>query len=229
MTLARYGYRMRPTRTIWGNMRSIHFVLGLSVFCLVSASATAEPFTPQVTVGVVPYAGVGDGTDYSASGDVIDGSLGLGVLVEAGVRLWPHASLGLVAGGQGWGRETATVGPDLRRTTLWRAAAEGRWHILLPPGADLWLAAEVGGLAVHDELPRDPASSSTEFSPAVGAATGVDWPIGAHASVGFEVRGVYANVRLPARSDPWAINPAPKVEYRVAVPISIGLALRWRI
>ncbi len=210
-------------------MRSIHLILCMSLVCLVSASAAAEPFTPQAIVGVVPYVGVGDGMDNSMSGDVIGGSLGLGALVEAGVRLWPHASLGLVVGGQGWGRQTGTSGPDVRRTTLWRAAAEGRWHILTPPGADLWLAAEAGVMAVHDELPRDPASSSTEFSPAVGAATGVDWPIGSHASVGFEVRGVYANVRLPARPDPWAINPAPRVEYRAAVPISVGLALRWRM
>lgn len=50
----------------------IHLGLSMILTCWLSASATAEPFTPQASVGVVPYFSMGDGTDHSVRGDVIE-------------------------------------------------------------------------------------------------------------------------------------------------------------
>ncbi len=219
----------RSTQGVFAPAYSAPATCAAALACLAAApnAIAAEPAHQATTVAVVPYLGLGDGADAEVSGDQIYDPPALGVHVHAELRPWRRFGLGVLVGGQPWGRGPAYGTTNERSTTLWRAAAEGRAYAYSGAAVQLWLAVEAGGIAVRDNVPGSDAQ--TAFSPTLGAAVGWDRQVGENLSLGLEIRGFYADANLPPRVDPWSNDRAPRPRSQPVTPIALGFAARWKI
>jgi hypothetical protein len=79
------------------------------------------------------------------------------------------------------------LGFKSKRTTnayLWRAALEGRFYPFVRQRVELWLALEGGVVGASGR-------AFTDVAPETGIGLGLDFPIGRHLFIGFDMRCLF--------------------------------------